>query len=47
MQDEKLMRVHFRIENYRDEMVETLGNMIKIPAISPKSGGEGEVKKAG
>ncbi|MEE9151745.1 MAG: M20 family metallo-hydrolase [Thermoplasmata archaeon] len=47
MQDEKLMRVHFRIENYRDEMVETLGNLIKIPAISPKSGGEGEVKKAG
>lgn len=46
MQDEKLMKVHNRIENYTDEMIEALGDMIKIPAISPKSGGEGEVKKA-
>lgn len=46
MQDEKLMRVHSRIENYKDDMVQALGAMIKIPAISPRSGGEGEVKKA-
>jgi len=46
MQVNELMNVHSRIENYRDEMVEALGNMIKIPAISPKSGGNGEVKKA-
>jgi succinyl-diaminopimelate desuccinylase len=46
MQNERLMKVRSRIENYGDEMVEALGDMIKIPAISPKSGGEGEVKKA-
>jgi succinyl-diaminopimelate desuccinylase len=46
MQDEKLMKVHSRIEDYKDEMVQVLGEIIKIPAISPKSGGEGEVKKA-
>lgn len=46
MQDEKLIKVHSRIENYKDDMVQVLGDMIKIPAISPKSGGNGEVKKA-
>lgn len=46
MQEEKIAIIHSRIENYKDDMVEALGNMIKIPAISPKSGGEGEQKKA-
>ena len=46
MNDEKLKKVLLRIQNYQEEMIESLGNMIKIPAISPKSGGEGEVKKA-
>ncbi len=41
-----LDKIHQRIESYRDEILESLGNMIKIPAISPKSGGEGEEKKA-
>jgi len=34
------------IEKLRDEMVETLIELIKIPAISPDSGGEGEYDKA-
>lgn len=46
MQDEMLNKIYLRIENYKDEMIEALGDMIKIPAISPKSGGEGELKKA-
>lgn len=46
MQEEKIAIIHSRIENYKDDMVEALGKMIKIPAISPKSGGEGEQKKA-
>ncbi len=46
MEDEILKKIHSRIEDYRDEMIDALGNMIKIPAISPKSGGEGELKKA-
>lgn len=46
MHQENLTSVYSRIEDYRNEMVEALGNIIKIPAISPKSGGEGEVKKA-
>ncbi len=46
MKNESLMNIYSRLENYKEEMVEILGNMIKIPAISPKSGGEGEVKKA-
>ena len=40
------MKVHSRIENYRDEMIKALGDMIRISAVSPKSGGEGELKKA-
>lgn len=35
-----------RIESYTDEMVKTLSEMIGIPAISPKSGGAGESKRA-
>ncbi|UCG67991.1 MAG: M20 family metallo-hydrolase [Thermoplasmata archaeon] len=46
MPDEKLMKVHAKIESYRDEMIRDLGDLIRIPAISPKSGGEGENKKA-
>jgi len=34
------------VERLRDEMVETLIELIKIPAISPDSGGEGEYDKA-
>lgn len=34
------------IENIKLEMIETLKELVRIPAISPDSGGEGEVKKA-
>ncbi|USS41590.1 M20 family metallo-hydrolase [Thermococcus aggregans] len=41
------MEAVFReIESFRDEMVNTLIELIKIPAISPDSGGEGEYDKA-
>jgi succinyl-diaminopimelate desuccinylase len=35
-----------RIYNMRDEMVETLGNLIKIPALGPRNQGQGELEKA-
>jgi succinyl-diaminopimelate desuccinylase len=41
-----IKKLYSRIEDYREEMVKALGNMIKIPAVSPRSGGEGEQKKA-
>ena len=34
-----------RIENMRDEMVETLGNLVKIPALGPRNQGDGELEK--
>jgi succinyl-diaminopimelate desuccinylase len=46
MQDAVLNKLNSRIESYREEMIEALGNIIKIPAISPRSGGEGELKRA-
>ena len=39
-------RILRRIDSYRDEMVEALKDIIRIPAISPDYGGEGEKKKA-
>lgn len=35
-----------KIENIKSEMIETLKELVKIPAISPSSGGEGELRKA-
>src|SRR5512136_463819 len=35
-----------RVEKMRDEMVSTLAEMCRIPAIGPTNGGEGEAKKA-
>jgi succinyl-diaminopimelate desuccinylase len=34
------------ISSYRDEMVNVLSEMVRIPAISPKSGGKGEEARA-
>lgn len=34
------------IEKYKEEMAESLSEMLKIPAISPKNGGQGEGKRA-
>ena len=34
------------IDGYRDEMVQTLVEFCRIPALGPTSGGEGELKKA-
>src|SRR5271157_4222004 len=34
------------VEGYRDEMIEALTEMIRIPAIGPESGGEGEFERA-
>ena len=44
--DEVYEKLSARIENLKDEMVETLGNLIRIPALGPKNQGEGELKKA-
>ncbi len=41
-----LQSVLDRIENARDEMVSSLIEICKIPAIHPESGGDGESKKA-
>ena len=35
-----------KVEAYESQMVKTMAEMIAIPAISPKSGGEGEGKRA-
>ena len=42
----KMNAVYEKIESMRDDMVNALCSIIRIPAISPKSGGEGEAKKA-
>lgn len=34
------------VEGYRDDMVEALTELIRIPAIGPESGGEGEFERA-
>ncbi len=39
-------RIHEVIEEYRGEMVKTLCDLIRIKAIGPESGGEGELDKA-
>jgi succinyl-diaminopimelate desuccinylase len=41
-----LEKIAKRIESFRDEMVDMQIKLCSIPAISPSSGGEGEVKKA-
>jgi succinyl-diaminopimelate desuccinylase len=46
MSDDRLNTVYSRIDSMRNEMIEALGDMIKIPAINPRSGGTGEVAKA-
>lgn len=46
MQSEELKEIYQWIENSKNDMVRDLGNIITIPAISPKSGGFGEAKKA-
>jgi succinyl-diaminopimelate desuccinylase len=46
MEKEELTKLYDTIEDYRDIMVKTLGDLIKIPAINPRSGGTGEVAKA-
>lgn len=43
--NEVFEKLSARIENMRDEMVETLGNLIKIPALGPRNQGEGELDK--
>ncbi len=35
-----------KIDGYKDEMVQTLIDLVAIPAISPENGGEGELKRA-
>ena len=35
-----------RIDGYRDEMIDLQTKLTAIPALSPKSGGDGEGKKA-
>ena len=41
-----LNNVISEVENLENEMVQTMMELIKIPAIAPESGGEGESKKA-
>ncbi len=42
----ELSRVFSEVEKSENEMVQTLMKLVKIPAIAPESGGEGELKKA-
>ncbi|WP_456367487.1 M20 family metallo-hydrolase [Thermococcus sp.] len=44
--EKTLRNVAEKVEDLRDEMVQTLVELIKIPAISPDYGGEGEHDKA-
>jgi succinyl-diaminopimelate desuccinylase len=46
MSDDVMNALYSRIDGMRNEMIEALGEMIKIPAINPRSGGTGEVAKA-
>jgi len=43
---DKINAVCTEVESLRDDMVDALVELIKIPAISPDSGGEGEYDKA-
>jgi succinyl-diaminopimelate desuccinylase len=43
MQNQNLLST---IENQRDEMTQTLMELIRIPAIAPENGGDGELEKA-
>lgn len=45
MNSEQLKKVCEKLESYRDEMVEFQRDITAQPALSPKSGGEGEWKK--
>lgn len=38
--------VYRRVESHENDMVELLSGLIRIPALGPKNGGEGEMKKA-
>jgi len=42
----KLKKIEKKIDSYRDEMIDMQIKLCALPAISPASGGEGEVKKA-
>jgi succinyl-diaminopimelate desuccinylase len=42
----KPQNIFSETEKLRDEMTQTLMELIRIPAISPENGGEGELKKA-
>jgi succinyl-diaminopimelate desuccinylase len=46
MDQDLFARVATRIDSYRDEAIELQRLLTAIPALSPKSGGEGEAKKA-
>jgi succinyl-diaminopimelate desuccinylase len=43
---ERIERITDRIDSYRDEMIDMQIQLCSFPAISPASGGEGEIKKA-
>ncbi|MFW6117748.1 MAG: M20 family metallo-hydrolase [Thermoproteota archaeon] len=42
----KSQKLFSTIDSYRDDMVRTLMQLLRIPAIAPDNGGEGEIKKA-
>lgn len=42
----KLDDVLSEVEGLRDKMVQTLMELVRVPAIAPENGGEGELKKA-
>ncbi|MFH1421595.1 MAG: M20 family metallo-hydrolase [Planctomycetota bacterium] len=46
MQQTEMKQLLRKIDSYRNAMIELQSELTAIPAISPKSGGEGEVKKA-
>lgn len=42
----ELKKIQKKIRSFRDDMIDMQINLCQIPAISPLSGGEGEIKKA-
>jgi len=47
MLDEELTKIFQKIDHSKNEMIEFLSNTIKIPALGPEFGGDGEEEKVG
>ena len=43
--EEDIQQIQDTIEGWRDEIIETMKKMLRIPAVSPVNDGDGELKK--